>query len=84
MGSRRLPAFAPERPTQTKAASAAAKFTAGKESRLSIRIELSTRKSIRRTAVLADKTVKRFVMEALAAAGVDVAAEDLQDRDDEE
>jgi len=80
----KAPAFRPTRPTEAKAeaAATAAKFTAAAPVRLSIRVDSSTLRSIRRAAVLADKTIKRFVMDALRAQGVEVAEQDINDTND--
>lgn len=73
----------PQRPVRPSAVAAAAaeakKLSAPDESRLSIRVTPATRKAIHRAAVNDDKTVKRFVLEALKAAGADIADEDLAD-----
>lgn len=78
------PPFRPTRPTQTKASASAeaAKFTATAPVRLSIRVDPSTLRSIRRSAVLADKTIKRFVLDALRSQGVEVAEHDITDTKD--
>jgi hypothetical protein len=79
---------APLRPTRPSAAKVnavaeAAKFAApAVESRLSIRVSRETLRSIRKKAVLSDRKIKRFVLDALIAQGVDVAAQDLTDTDD--
>ncbi len=77
--------FRPTRPSAVKssAAAEAAKLTKGKQTRLSIRVDPSTHRSIRRTAALSDKKIKRFVLDALAAHGVEIAEADrLDDSDD--
>jgi uncharacterized protein (DUF1778 family) len=78
-------ALRPVRPSARKDAAAveAAKFSApAGESRLSIRVSRETLRSIRKTAVLSDKKIKRFVLDALIAQGVEVAAQDLTDTQD--
>jgi hypothetical protein len=71
----------PVRPSATAAAAAAqAKKLSGEDgSRISIRVTPATRKAVHRAAVLADKTVKRFVLELLRDASVDVDPEDLEE-----
>lgn len=75
----------PMRPSALKvdAAAEAAKFSApAVASRLSIRVSRETLRSIRKKAVLSDKKIKRFVLDALIAQGVEVAPQDLTDTDD--
>lgn len=60
----------PMRPSALKvdAAAEAAKFSApAVASRLSIRVSRETLRSIRKKAVLSDKKIKRFVLDALIA-----------------
>lgn len=71
----------PVRPSAVRAA--AAKFTQDKPRRLSIRVSRETLRSLRRKAVLSDKTVKRFVLDAIAAQGVEIADSDRVDDGDE-
>jgi uncharacterized protein (DUF1778 family) len=75
------------RPTRPSAAKPltpqAAKFT-DPQVRLSIRVDKSTLRSIRRSAVLSDKTIKRFVLDALRAQGVEIAEQDANDTTDTE
>jgi uncharacterized protein (DUF1778 family) len=72
----------PRRPSAAKPiTSQAAKFVA-QEVRLSIRIDKATLRNIRRSAVMDDKTIKRFVLEALRAQGVEIAEQDLHDTRD--
>ena len=70
----------PVRPSAVKAA--AAKFSQDKQRRLSIRVAPETLRSLRRKAVLSDRTVKRFVLDALAAQGVEIADSDRIDDDE--
>jgi len=73
----------PLRPVRPSAAKAAAeKFTQDKQRRLSIRVSPETLRSLRRKAVLSDRTVKRFVLDALAAQGVEIAESDRVDDDE--
>lgn len=72
----------PVRPSAAKAA--AVKFTQNKQRRLSIRVAPETLRSLRRKAVLSDRTVKRFVLDALAAQGVEIADSDRIDDDDDD
>lgn len=75
----------PMRPSALKvdAAAEAAKFSApATVSRLSIRVSRETLRSVRKKAVLSDKSIKRFVLDALISQGVEVAAQDLTDTDD--
>ena len=68
----------PVRPSTAKNASRGAEqFLAEDGSRLSIRISKATLREIRKTAVNADRSVKRFVLEALRDKGVAVAEQDL-------
>lgn len=72
----------PTRPSAVKpVATQASKFT-GEQVRLSIRVDRSTLRSIRRTAALADKTIKRFVLDSLREQGVEVAEQDTNDTSD--
>ena len=56
--------FRPTRPSAEDPAAHAKKF-ANQPSRLSIHVDNETRKEIHKTAVNDDKTVKRFVLNAL-------------------
>jgi len=72
----------PTRPSAVKPIAAQASKFVDEQVRLSIRVSRSTLRSIRRTSALADKTIKRFVLDAVRAQGVEVAEQDTNDTND--
>lgn len=72
------------RPSAVKPIAAQASKFAEPQVRLSIRVDKSTLRSVRRAAVMADKTIKRYVLDALRAQGVEVAEPDINDTSDAE
>jgi uncharacterized protein (DUF1778 family) len=70
------------RPSRRDPTALANKFTS-QRSRLAVRVDKATLKAVRRAATNVDKTVKRFVLDALREKGVEIAAVDLTDDSDE-
>jgi len=68
----------PMRPSAERSSALAKKFS-GQPARLAVRVDKSTLRAIRKTATNADKTVKRFVLDALREKGVEIAEIDLTD-----
>jgi hypothetical protein len=72
----------PTRPRAERPTALAKKFT-GQPARLAVRVDKATLRGLRRAAANADKTVKRFVLDALQEKGVEIAAIDLTDDGEE-
>ena len=68
----------PTRPSAERSTALAKRFT-GQPARLAVRVDKATLRAIRRAATNCDKTVKRFVLDALKEKGVEIAAIDLTD-----
>ena len=68
----------PMRPSAERPSALAKKFT-GQPARLSVRVDKSTLRAVHKASINADKTVKRFVLDALREKGVEIAEIDLTD-----
>lgn len=66
----------PIRPSAEMPGALAKKFS-GQPARLSVRVDKATLRALRKAAANADKTVKRFVLDALREKGVEIAEIDL-------
>ena len=68
----------PTRPSAERPSALAKKFS-GQPARLAVRVDKATLRAIHRAAANEDKTVKRFVLDALRDKGVEIAAIDVAD-----